>query len=138
MPDGIYLTEDSRVLDALIANGPTQMDEWLGGVAEQINNEIVLSMNTSPPGREYRRGSVTHVASQPGYPPNVDIGTLRASMHVTKVGRLHFEIRDGVEYGIYLEDGTESMGAWPFVGPVFNQWGEQALARDLQRFGLLP
>jgi len=109
---------DTRMLDALIASLPGNLDEWLAGEAQEIVNDVVLSFNTSPAGRSYTRGSVTHVASQVGNPPNVDLETLRASIRWEKVSHLHFQVMDGVEYGIALEDGTERMGARPFMAPA--------------------
>jgi hypothetical protein len=111
---------DLRALDALIAVLPDQIDEWLAGEAEEIVNDIKLSFNTGPAGRSYPRGSKTHVASQAGYPPNVDTGALRASIRMDKVGHLHYEVLDGVEYGIQLEEGTQRYGARPFFRPVFD------------------
>lgn len=138
MADGIEIRLDTTLLDRLIRDVPEEADRWLRGVGNQIVDEIVLSFGDSPPGREYRRKSVVHVASQPGYPPNVDTGALRASIRLVKIGRLHYQVQDGVEYGAYLEVGTESIGARPFVAPVFNEWREARLARDLQAFGVLP
>jgi hypothetical protein len=113
---------DTRKMQQIIRNEPERVDKWLRGVANEILGDIVLSFNTSPAGRTYTRGNVTHIASQPGYPPNVDTGALRASMGVRRLKQLAYEIHDGVEYGVHLEFGTERMAARPFVGPVFDDW----------------
>lgn len=97
-------------------------DAWLRGVADQMLGDVVKSFGDSPDGREYQHGSVVHVASQPGYPPNVDTGALRGSMRVKKEGVLNYRIIDGVLYGIMLEESTENVEARPFVGPVFDEW----------------
>lgn len=113
---------DTRRLQQVIASTPGFVDELLASAANEMLGDMQISFNTSPPGETYRRGSVVHVASVKGYPPNVDTGTLRASMRVRRVKRKEYRIEDGVEYGIYLEDGTERMGARPFVRPVFEEW----------------
>jgi hypothetical protein len=131
---------DSAKLRAIIADNPAMVDEVLRSAANEMLGDIVLSFNTSPPGREYERGGVVHVASAEDYPPNVDTGALRASMNVQKQKAGEYWIQDGVEYGLYLEEGTERMGARPFIAPVFDEWrGKkfEALAADvLRRRGL--
>lgn len=127
---------DTTGLDRLIREEPARVNAWLRGVADQMMSDIVLSFNTSPAGVTYQRGSVSHTASQPGYPPNVDIGTLQASMHVEPQGALEFWIADGVEYGIYLEDGTERMQARPFVQPVFDAWSRRIADDAKKNLGL--
>lgn len=125
---------DQRKLQQLIATEPERVDKWLRGVAQQIVGDIKLSFGTSPDGREYKRGTVTHIASQPNYPPNVDTGTLRASIDSRPVAsrKLTYEIHDGVEYGYHLEMGTERMEARPFVAPVFNDW-QRKIMDDAKR-----
>ena len=117
-----YVKLDMRGLDRVLREEPQKAERWLDGVAEEIVSDIKLSFGTSPGGRSYTRGSVTHVASQPNYPPNVDTGALRASIRWENTGHFERTIMDGVEYGIYLEDGAENMQPRPFVGPVFHDW----------------
>ena len=124
---GIDVDYDNRALENMIATFGDNADDWLNGVAQQINGEIVQSFGDSPSGESYTRGGVTHVASVAGYPPNVDTGSLRASMKVTRMGHLHYRISDGVEYGIYLEEGTRDIEARPFVSPVIVEWGRKII-----------
>ena len=112
---------DTKGLQQLIRTEPQKVERWLKGFAEAMVTDIKLSMNTSPAGQSYTRGGITHVASQPNYPPNVDIGTLRASIRQEKVSELTYHISDGVEYGLYLEDGTENMAPRPFMQPAFDR-----------------
>ena len=132
---------DNKRLVQILQQQPDFVDEVLRESANEIMGDIVLSFGTSPPGREYQRGKVVHVASRPGNPPNVDTGALRASMRVRKVNEKTYHVQDGVEYGIMLEDGTERMGARPFVRPVFEQWVRgkfvELVARSARRRGLL-
>lgn len=110
---------DTKGLQQLKRSEPDKVAKWLDAEAEGVVTDIKLSMNTSPPGRTYTRGGVSHTASQPGYPPNVDIGTLRASIRWERDGLFTRKIMDGVTYGIHLEDGTESIAPRPFMAPAF-------------------
>ncbi|GIL09276.1 MAG: hypothetical protein BroJett033_7870 [Chloroflexota bacterium] len=132
MSDG-RIDLDLSGLDRVLALEPQRVAAWLDGVAEAIVTEIVLSFGTSPPGRTHTRGSVAHVASQPGYPPNVDTAALRASIRWEPTGPLERTIMDGVEYGVYLEDGTEDILPRPFMGPVFDDWRGGRLERDARQ-----
>lgn len=113
---------DTSVLDKMIQDQPQKLGRWMSRYAEVIVTDIKLSMGSSP--------------SSPGDPPGVDTGTLRASMKWENTGAHERTISDGVEYGIYLEDGTEKMLPRPFMKPAFDRAREQ-LADDVkQYFGL--
>lgn len=124
---------DLSGLERVLSQEPARAEAWLSSVAEAMVTEIVLSFGTSPPGLTYTRGSVEHVASQPGYPPNVDIDALRPSIEWERTGRLERTIMDGVEYGILLEDGTEDILPRPFMRPVFDRWATGELERDARQ-----
>jgi hypothetical protein len=47
----------------------------------------------------------------------VDTGALRASIHASALGSLSWEVRDGVEYGVYQEFGV--MHPYLINSPVF-------------------
>lgn len=113
---------DKRKLELLIRQTPERADAFLRALATEMTSDVVSSFGSSPSGNVYRRGGITHVASQPGYPPNVDTGALRASIRWSPAGRLRILIHDAVEYGVYLELGTSSMAARPFMAPVFAAW----------------
>jgi len=123
---------DKRQLQRLIKNLGKEADAALAAVAQEMTNDIQLSFGTSPPGRSHKRGSITHTASQPDYPPNVDTGQLRASMRWKKISVLRYLITDGVEYGIFLEVGTARIAKRPFVRPVFESWAGGRLAEFLR------
>lgn len=124
---------DTAKLEALIRDTPGMVDEILASAANEMVGDIVLSFNTSPPGIAYKRGTRVHVASVPDYPPNVDTGALRASMKARRVRRGVYHVEDGVEYGIYLEDGTERIQQRPFVRPVFDEWQRRRFAALVER-----
>lgn len=121
---------DVAGIERLLARTPDKVEEFLDWMAESMVTDITLSFNTSPPGEAYTRGGVTHVASQPGYPPNIDIGDLKSSITWEKTAPLERTISDGVEYGIMLEDGTADMEPRPFIQPAFDEaakrFGEDA------------
>lgn len=120
----IEFTYDFSGMRAHVATLPLKIDVLLDAAAEGIVTDIKLSFGTGPAGLEYDRGSRgVHVASQPGYPPNVDTSALTNSMHWERAGSREREIMDGVEYGIDLEDGTERIAPRPFMRPVFDEWG---------------
>lgn len=123
---------NTRMLDRLARQTPERLDQVAAAAAEGVLSDIVRSFGSGPDGRDYRRGGVTHTASQPGYPPNVDTGALRASMQVQRIGQAHYRVADGVEYGIYLELGTLRMAARPFVVPVIEDWSRSVFARFIR------
>lgn len=122
---------DVSGIDRMLRSEPGKVEQWLDGVAENIVTDIKLSFGTSPAGLSYIRGGVTHIASQPGFPPNIDIGTLWNSIRWEKTGRRERTVLDGVEYGIYLEDGTEDMLPRPFMVPAFER-ARREIERDAQ------
>lgn len=96
---------DDKKLQSIIRNEPARAQLWLDGFTEDLLSRIKLSFGTSP--------------SQPGNPPGVDTGALRASMHWEHDGELRNIISDGVEYGLPLEEGTEHIQPRPFMQPAF-------------------
>lgn len=128
---------DTSILDRLIQTTPEELSRWWDGVAESMTNDIKMSFNTSPAGRSYQRGGVTHVASAPGYPPNIDTGALVNSMHWEEIAALTRHIMDGVEYGYHLEEGTSSILPRPFFQPVFAAWRNGKLERDALAYGII-
>jgi HK97 gp10 family phage protein len=125
----LKITVDVSGLQRIIQQEPKRVDAWLRSVATEMVSDIKLSFNSGPKGREYKRRKKYHVASAPGHPPNVDTGTLRASIKSTPAGHLKYHISDGVHYGTFLEHGTARMAARPFMAPVFHNW-EQKIERD--------
>ena len=137
MAGGIDVDYDNRILKALIKDLGPGLDNWLNGVAHQVAGNVKRSFGDSPAGRSYTRRGVTHIASVAGHPPNVDIGALRASIHVIRVGHLHYKISDGVLYGLPLEDGTENIDPRPFMSPAIMEMKDQ-IGNDLRAKGVIP
>ena len=109
---------DDKKLQSIIRNEPARVQRWLDGFTIDLLSRIVLSFGRSP--------------SSPGEPPGVDTGALRASMHWEHDGELRNIIADGVEYGIYLEDGTERIAPRPFMTPAFAD-AQQRIGADAQQ-----
>lgn len=122
---------DTAKLRQVIRDTGANIDDVLLGAAVEMEADIVLSFGSGPGGVVYTYDGVTHVASQAGYPPNVDTGTLMGSIHVEKDGPGRVIIADGVEYGIALEEGTETIAPRPFMEPVFEAWRRGKFARYL-------
>lgn len=132
---GMDVDYDNSILQALITDLGPGLDDWLNGVAHQVEGDVKQSFGDSPGGRTYTRRGVTHIASVAGHPPNVDLGNLRASIHVIRVGYLRYKISDGVLYGLYLEDGTENIDPRPFMSPAIMRMRDQ-IGNDLREKGL--
>lgn len=111
-------------MDRIIRERPERMERAGAAMTQEMLNDIMLSFGTSP--------------SSPGNPPGVDTGTLRASMRWKSEGKLRWVIHDQVEYGAYLEMGTEKMAARPFISPVFEQWRAGKWREFMREFGILP
>lgn len=107
---------DTSGIDRLLARHPQNKAQFMDALAERVVSAMKLSFGTSPPGRQYSRGDGrTHVASVPGYPPNVDYGDLTNSLRWERRGTDTREIH-GAEHGLILEDSTELDR--PFIGPA--------------------
>ncbi len=100
---------DISGIDALLRAEPGKVSKWLDGLAESIVTDIKLSMGSSP--------------SAAYDPPGVDTGTLRASMHWEATGTSERTVMDGVEYGVYLEEGVQvnNLLPRPFMKPAFDR-----------------
>lgn len=130
---GMDIKLDTKALDALIKKMDGKADNWLRGVAGEMANDIKLKFNTGPRGRMYVRGKrKVHYASTAGNPPNVDMGTLRASIRAIRKGNLHYWVADGTDYGMALEMGTTRIAPRPFVRPVFEEWRNGKLAKSAE------
>lgn len=125
---GATVRLDMHKLEELEQRTPGRVDELIGQLAYICQDIMITSFNTSPPGRTYGK----HIASQPGYPPNVDIGNLKNSIHTRKIKRWVWAVQVGAEYAPDLEYGTVKMAARPFVLPAVEQ-----VAARVRREGLL-
>lgn len=133
---GLTIEIDTLLMRTIRKALPDKLNEILRQGGEQMVNEMKLSMGSSPPGETYVRGGVSHVASVPGEPPNPDSGSLLGSIRGNPSGHLRYRIEDGVEHGLYMEFGTETVEPRPWMNPIFNKWRD-GLFTDLFRDNLL-
>ncbi len=131
--DDFKIVLDDAVLNNLIKTAPQEASRIIRKLAIEGQNHVKLSFNTSPPGRTYTRGSISHTASKPGNAPNVDTGTLRAGIGVEARGTMGQSITSSAEYGPYLEFGTSRMGARPFMRPMF-EWLQGEVDKNFKDF----
>lgn len=121
-----------------------EVKKVLGAYAQKIRSDAINSMRRgSKSGTKSnvrlkgRKKSFAHQASAPGEAPAVITGRLMNSISVDAIGNgLTMEVGPTVNYGKYLEGGTEYMDARPFMGPALeaNIPGlENALASAIQR-----
>lgn len=127
---------DDGMAEIIDSSDPT-LTQWGDAVAQEVTDDIKLSFGTGAVDRMYKRGRAIHYASAPGYPPAVDTGALRASMHWKRVGKHKWRIQDGVECGIWLELGTTRIEPRPFLGPVILKWNQVKLVASALSFGLI-
>lgn len=126
----IQVTLNTKGMDEAIRRAGTDGAKLMDELAELFVGNVKASFDTSPDGRTYVRRSVTHVASQPGYPPNVDTGNYRDSLRWESAGQLDREVY-GAEYGKYLEDSSELNR--PHLNPAMRQV-EKDLKTVAQRY----
>lgn len=83
--------------------------------ADLIERNLILQKNAKKTGRRYPRGKdAYHIASAPGESPAKDHDTLYPSiMQVISENSLEAKIGTPVEYAVYLETGTKTMGERP-------------------------
>ena len=125
MSDDLRITLDKHVLDALQRSLPGRADDLVEALAREGERIVKSSFNASS-GRAYKRGSRIHIASRPGYPPNVDTGKLLNAIYVYKPKALERRVSTGdAEYAVPLEYGTSRMEARPFMRPMVEKLKQQ-------------
>lgn len=96
--------------------------------AFRVDRAAKRSIQKQSRGKEYKKGSITHVTSKPGDPPNTDTGALVQSigLDVTDRGiRPAVTVGTRLKYGTYLEFGTQDMDARPWLFPAFKSTQKQ-------------
>jgi len=119
---------------------PDQLDKMLARMAFDTNKTAIESMQKSPKsGRAYNRGSISHTASSAGNPPAIDTGNLARNVTVDRISKASYTTgsRKGGFYGRFLEFGTRTIAARPWLAPAydktiskFNAYKERYLKND--------
>lgn len=134
-----------RKLSKMTPSLKKELSDNLRMGAFQIQAEARRSIQSSPPDptRSYKSGrsQASHNASFPGNPPRTDTGNLVRNITV-KGGGLKFNVGSRVNYGKYLEFGTQNIAARPWLYPAYKKVIKplkkeiaKALNRELEKIG---
>ena len=106
-------------IEALKSKAEAETARAVRATAQAIRNDAIISVKSHlSAGNVYTRGTVKHVASKPGSPPNQDRGTLTRNIRVTLNDDLTADISSNAPYSAALEFGTSNMAARPFMTPA--------------------
>jgi HK97 gp10 family phage protein len=106
-------------IEALKSKAEAETARAVRATAQAIRNDAIISVKSHlSAGNVYTRGTVKHVASKPGSPPNQDRGTLTRNIRVTMNDDLTADISSNAPYSAALEFGTRKMAARPFMTPA--------------------
>lgn len=106
-------------IEALKSKAEAETARAVRATAQAIRNDAIISVKSHlSAGKVYTRGTVKHVASKPGSPPNQDRGTLTRNIRVTMNDDLTADISSNAPYSAELEFGTSNMAARPFMTPA--------------------
>ena len=106
-------------IGALKSKAEAETARAVRATAQAIRNDAIISVKSHlSAGNVYTRGTVKHVASKPGSPPNQDRGTLTRNIRVTMNDDLTADISSNAPYSAALEFGTSNIDARPFMTPA--------------------
>lgn len=108
MPGPQVILNMNKLLE-LEREAPGRAEKVVQKIAQDCEAVIAQNWNDQQP-------------APPGEPPGVDTGNLKNSIKAEPGNEpLTWVIHDGVEYGIWLEYGTEKMAARPWLLPAVEQ-----------------
>ena len=106
-------------IGALKSKAEAETARAVRATAQAIRKDAITAVKSHlSAGNVYTRGTVEHVASKPGSPPNQDRGTLTRNIRVTLNDDLTADISSNATYSESLEFGTRKMAARPFMTPA--------------------
>lgn len=106
-------------IESLKSKAEAETARAVRATAQAIRNDAIISIKSHlSAGNVYTRGTVKHVASKPGSPPNQDRGTLTRNIRVTMNDDLTADVSSNAPYSAALEFGTSNMAARPFMTPA--------------------
>lgn len=100
--------------------GEKEGEVAVNAMSQRVRTHAVKSIQrTSSRGRTYEKYSPrrTHVASAGGDPPNTDTGRLANSIKAIVSG-LSGQVGTDLDYGYFLEIGTQAMDERPWLWPA--------------------
>jgi hypothetical protein len=121
-------------LSSLEAEVRAERDRTAGVLGAALVAQIKRQLSFPGTGRRYKRGkNRVHVASAPGRPPAVDMGLLRNSIAMERLGPGLVRVGTNVEYADDLELGTETIAPRPYMrtalAAIRAWWGPTLVAR---------
>lgn len=119
--------------DAIPKKAAVEVRKAINKGAQQVKSEAVKLIRTNSPGRKYKRGKITHVASKKGDAPNTDTGNLIRNIRVSSgnalIGRGYFAlVRAITPYASRLEYEMKR----PFMGPALKA-KEKSIRDELRK-----
>lgn len=106
-------------IESLKSKAEAETARAVRATAQAIRNDAIISIKSHlSAGNVYTRGTVKHVASKPGSPPNQDRGTLTRNIRVTMNDDLTAGVSSNAPYSAALEFGTSNIDARPFMTPA--------------------
>lgn len=106
-------------IESLKSKAEAETARAVRATAQAIRNDAIISVKSHlSAGNVYTRGTVKHVASKPGSPPNQDRGTLTRNIRVTMNDDLTADVSSNAPYSAALEFGTSNIDARPFMTPA--------------------
>lgn len=126
-----------RELKKLGEQADAELAKIVQATAIEVRGDIIKRYQRGPKtGVIRQRGTITHQASAPGEAPATDTGRLANGTQYKMTGRTSAEVSNAVQYGPWLEFGTQDIEprpAWrPAVEaatPKYRSRMETALAR---------
>lgn len=127
----VYVAKDRSIL----ALGVLFVRQAKVELSKPGQGRIYVSRRTRAQGQRTKRGqAIRHRASRPGDPPAVDLGELRGSIDVERVGWAHVRVGTANPWSIFLEPPAKLRR--PFLrtalAKVRAAWGRR-IVTDLQR-----
>lgn len=96
------------------------MDKAMHKTAISIVNSAKELMREPKSGRPPSGKAMKTRASAPGEAPAVQTGKLRSSLATERVKEKHYRVGTNLKYGKYLERGTKTIKARPFLRPALD------------------
>ncbi len=114
--------ELNAALERMSEKMQAQVAEVVQETAAGLEAGVKLRMQQSTPtGRTYNRGAISHTASAAGQPPAPDTGVLMGSIYHQMTGPMSAVAGSRVEYSSFLEFGTFKMAKRPAWVPEIEE-----------------